>query len=275
MLRRVCDIQYAGMPGISKSCVDAVMRLIQYGDEVSEAHILSHANTHCLLLKVNGYEVIAVKSGFSSGYGGEGPRSFSLVLELLRRRGVEIDEYEVGQGILDRIDASALTESDVKRLGAMEPVRPTRWYDYLFDESRMKNAPPVWHHLPPVMPYSIIDPRLLDLANGFFEDPDQRLMTGYRRLEDTVRKRTGIDQHGQKLFAQAFHVDKPKLSWPGTDGGELNGRVNLFTGAWMAYRNPRAHREPDEHEDGYLGEFLLLNQLFVLEGQAVESEEAL
>ncbi len=40
---------------------------------------------------------------------------------------------------------------------------------------------------------------------------------------------------------------------------------NLFTGAYMAFRNPRAHRELAHDLGAALGEFLLLNQLYLLE----------
>jgi hypothetical protein len=70
-------IEYAGVPGASKECQDAVIRLIQFGDRITRARILTYEREHCLLLTVNVGDLVAVKSGFASGYGGEGPRSFS------------------------------------------------------------------------------------------------------------------------------------------------------------------------------------------------------
>jgi hypothetical protein len=69
-------IEYVGQPGVSKDCQDAVLRLLQYGDRVTQARILSSSRDHSLLLTVNG-DLVAVKSGFASGYLGEGPRTFS------------------------------------------------------------------------------------------------------------------------------------------------------------------------------------------------------
>lgn len=40
----------------------------------------------------------------------------------------------------------------------------------------------------------------------------------------------------------------------------------------MAFRNPRAHRVPDAREA--LSEFLLLNQLFLLESEATATNDA-
>lgn len=83
-----------------------------------------------------------------------------------------------------------------------------------------------------------------------------------------MRKRTGIDEHGTKLFSQAFCGQAPKFYWKDIDSGEQAGRVNLFTATYMAYRNPRAHREFEKHSHGQLAEFLLLNHLYLLEKES-------
>jgi hypothetical protein len=56
----------------------------------------------------------------------------------------------------------------------------------------------------------------------------------------------------------------------GTNEGERNGRMNLFIGAYMAYRNPRAHRESKDRLGAALAEFLLLNHLYMMEKQSIE-----
>ena len=51
----------------------------------------------------------AVKSGFASGYGGEGPAALSYALQLLEAHGVELEEVEVSADLIERLDDSALT----------------------------------------------------------------------------------------------------------------------------------------------------------------------
>ncbi len=269
-------IEYAGLGGITQECQDAVMRLLQYSDRITRARILTHTNpthrTHCLLLTVNVGDLIAVKSGFASGYGGEGPHGFSYVLQLLDTHGAEISEYDVDEDLIERLDDSALTKADIDRIDAARPVRPSRWYDYVSDEDEEDGRTgKIWREFRPIIPFAIIDSRIFDLAKSFWEDPDDRLMTGYRRLEDIVRERTGIDEHGVKLFSQAFSGrPEAKLGWKDLDDGERGGRVSLFTGAYLAYRNPRAHRELQEDANGQLAEFLLLNHLYLLEKESSE-----
>ncbi|HZY73145.1 MAG TPA: hypothetical protein VFE22_08575, partial [Edaphobacter sp.] len=71
---RPAAIEYAGIGGASKNCQDAVFRFIQYGDRITRVAIVSCSRDHCLLLTREGGDQVAIKSGFASGYGGEGPR---------------------------------------------------------------------------------------------------------------------------------------------------------------------------------------------------------
>jgi len=130
---RPAGIEYVGQPGISKECKDAVLRLLQFGDRVTHVRILSSSNYHCLLLRLNVGYLVAVKSGFSSGYLGEGSRTFSYVLELLDAHGADIEEYIVPAEVIGRLDSSSLTAGDLNTLDAAKPVRPLRWPHYVFE----------------------------------------------------------------------------------------------------------------------------------------------
>lgn len=267
----LAGIEYSGQPGVSKYCKDAVMRLLQYGDRITHARILSCSNTHCLLLTVNYGDLNAVKSGFGSGYYGEGAHAFSYVLQLLDAHGAEIDEHEVTEDVIERVDTSSLTLADIDRLNAADPIRPMRWHEYMLEKHwETQTERELWKEFPPVIPFAIIDSRISDLAISFWEDPDKKLLTAYRRLEDIVRERTGINDHGARLFSQAFVVPTAKLGWKDSADSEQTGRGNLFTSAYIAYRNRRAHREIDEYSHHQLTEFLLLNHLFLLEKEACE-----
>jgi hypothetical protein len=265
---QLAGIEYMGMSGVTAPCKEAVIRLLQCGELIKRARILSYENEHALLLTTDLGDHIAIKSGFASGYGGEGPSGSSYVLALLFAHDVELDERRVSKDLLARLDHSALTTVDIARLERGRTERPSRWGEYVFkDDWHLDNEARLWREFPHVIPFAIVDTRIMDLALKFHERPDECLLTGYRRLEDCVRERTGIEEHGHKLFSQAFVVTPPRLSWKGIDEGERVGRANLFVNVFQAYRNPRAHREP---HSGNLGEFLLLNHLFGLENEAVD-----
>jgi hypothetical protein len=226
----LAGIEYVGLPGISKECQDAVLRLLQYGDPITQVKILSssvHSGSmdHCLLLALHVGDLVAVKSGFRSGYLGEGSRTFSYVLRVLEAHGAEIDEYNVSPDLIERIDSASLTQADIDALDAARPVRPRRWRDYVSenDWDAKKNGR-LWREFPPVMPFAIIESRIVDLAISFWKMPDERLLTGYRRLEDIVRDRTGLDEFGAKLFQRAFVGDAAKAS-KRAEGSSLSRRT--------------------------------------------------
>ena len=98
------NIQFAGIDGITESCVNAVLRHIQFGEKIFKVFILSYNQSHALILFTESYETIAIRSGFSSGYPGEGPGGFAYVLSLLREFDIEIEEYYVAKEVIDKID---------------------------------------------------------------------------------------------------------------------------------------------------------------------------
>ena len=265
------SIQYLGIGGATQECLDAVMRFIQYGDTIKRARILSASNMHGLLLSIGPGDLVAIKSGFASGYGGEGPHKFSYALQLLGAHGAEIDEYDVGKSMLNRLDHGTMTEEDIEKIEVMRPVRPSRYHDYIDDHDFHKfRDGSLWNEFRPVVPYAIIDSRIADLAISFWDNPDEKLLKAYRRLEDIVRHRIGSVQSTGKLFSSAFLGQGSKLSWKNIDDGERTARVSLFTGAYGAHRNPRAHKENQGSPDDQLSEFLLLNHLYRLEKEAIE-----
>jgi hypothetical protein len=258
-------IEYHGVPGSSIDCQNAAMRLLQFGESIVRARILTSSSTHALLLTNGIGDVTGIKSGFTSGYGGAGPTAFSYVLQLLEAHAVEMNEYTVDKAVIERLDQSALTVSDMHLIEAAKPLRPNRWRDYVlkqhFDCQRQGTF---WQDFPAVIPYAIIDSRIADLALGFWQSPDDKILTAYKRLEDIIRTRTGLKAHGAKLFSKAFSGETAQLHWEDIDDGETIGRTQLFTGAYMAW-NPLAHRESKKHPHQQLTEFLLLNHLYTLE----------
>ncbi|MBV1786682.1 TIGR02391 family protein [Marinobacterium sp. D7] len=267
-MTRLAGIDYRGVGGISRHCIDAVVEIIHFGRVINEMKILTSGSAydchHALLLNVDNDVDIAIKSGFTSGYSGEGPRSFSYILSVLRKFTQEIDEYIVPHKLLERIDRSALTERDINWLSEQQPVRPQRWHDYIYE--RHYSIFNVERYFPAEIPLALIDPRLYEIAISFKQNPDNALLAGYRLLERLIKEKSGLTQEtGAKLFSKAFQGEDAPLYWGDLDGSEVKGRATLFSSVFMAFRHRRAHQEPDDdiHED--IREFMLLNQLFILE----------
>lgn len=273
-LEQLAQIEYHGQAGFTSECLNAIVRIIHFGDVVDKAMLISHigddTGAHCFLFTVNSVNLIAIKSGFSSGYHGEGPRGLSTALQLLQRHGIKIDEYMVKEEVIDRIDGSCLLVADIDALENAHPVRPARFYDYITyqkSNDRDKNLKSLF---PIAVPFHILDQRLFDLGLTLESQQDGALLTGYRRLEDIIRKRIGFDDlSGVGLLSKAFQGDDSILCWSDIGPSENKGRALLFTGTFMAYRNRRAHRELLVKREEIYREFLLLNELFLLESSAV------
>jgi len=262
-------IQYVGVAGITSPCVNAVLRYLQFGDRITEARLLTCGTTHALALKTDRSERIAVRTGFGSGYSGEAPRGLSTVLHLLLGYGIDVTEIHVTRGMMKRLDSASLTQADLRRIDAPSPAIGGGVYAYVDVNQALQGLGfALRAAFPPVVPLGLIDERLADLAISFWECPDDSLMQAYRRLEDAVRERTGINAHGAKLFSQAFLGARPRLIWPNAETSEQTARGQVFASAFGAFRNPRAHRQMKESTEDQLAEFLTVNHLFRLEDQA-------
>lgn len=262
------EIQFAGIAGITQQCIDAVLRYLQYGGSIKKIVILTNNHNHALVLYTEQAEVVAIKAGFASGYPGEGPRGFAYILTLLNTLEIEINEYDIARNVIEKIDCSRLTDSELDKIVNSRPVRPTRWRNYIYDLENKYSTKELLARFPYVIPFSIIDSRLFDLSASFWDAPGDKILQGFKRLEDVIRERCELDNHGSKLFQKAFLGDKSILLWPGLNTGEITGRANLFISTYGAFRNRRAHKEIKEDPKSQLTEFLALNLLFILEAES-------
>lgn len=271
MKSKFAGIQYVGQSGITQTCKDAVIQIIHAGKKIQDVKILTvegaHSNFHALLLTLESNSQIMVKGGFASGYDGGGPRGYTFVLNLLNQYTDNLNEYIVSDSIFDRISSSSLTVKDLEYINNIERVRPARWYDFVPLSNENKSN--VFSEFPLSIPMALLDTRLIKLALEFETNPDNSIMSGYRKIESIVRERTGLNHESStKLFAKAFQGDDAILCWNNLDPGESKGRASLFTSVFMAYRNNRAHQEPRHNLSDDIREFMLINQLFILESKA-------
>jgi len=279
-ITKLADLEYHGSNGITQYCLDAIARLIQFGDRVEKSWLLSgpadewNCRTHAFILTINAGQLVVIGPGFSSGYGGEGCKGLSKALQLLMRHKAEVEEFEIKSDVMNRLEHRCLLSSDIESIESSNHVRPNRYYDYIFFDTKLAKKVFGDRELnllfPPVIPFAIIDTRILDLALNFEEQPDLSLLSGYRRLEGFVR-----DKHEElkglsaaKLFSKAYQGENAILEWLDIDKSEAEGRASLFIGVFKSYRNKRSHHELGDDMASVLRELLLLNELFILESQA-------
>lgn len=266
------NIQYRGNDGISQLCIDAVVELIHAGYLINKVMLLTSGSRHAFLLNIRYIEIyVAIKSGFTSGYNGEGPKALAYTLGLLRKYCDDIDEYVISDKLMNRLNNAQLKEKDLDNILSLMPIRPQSWHDYIYDQRQETHN--IYRNFPSVFPMALIEPRLHNLAKRFHEDPDNALSNGYRLIEHIVKERTGIkDKIGKRLFANVFQGENSVLLWNPEKQSENEGKAQLFIGTFMTYRNRRTHQLPESNLNEDVREFLLLNELFHLEASAIERE---
>ena len=244
--------------------------MIQTHADLSYALLLTSEQSHAFILKDLTENYYVIRSGFTSCYSGEGPKGLAKALALLSKHRIETEEILIPTKLLNRLNNSSLNDQDIDFIFQQKIIRPIRLHDYIYPfENEAAHTVNSKRYYPLELPYSIIDDRIFDLALLFKQDPDSALTKAYKRLEDIIRTRTGIREHSTKLFAQVFQGENAILTWDVPESAEIKGRVNLFTGAYMAFRNARAHREKDENLIHQYREFLLINELYLLEAEAI------
>lgn len=272
----LATIQYHGSHYTTQSCLDAIARLLSAGAVIKRALLLTHEAKHGFYLDVQDPEPICIRCGFTSGYSGEGPAGLAIALHLFRRFEIEVEEVLVSDGLLTRINENRLTEADLGSIVDADIVRPIRTDAYKYDglQHRGRPGPQMREQFAPVVPWFALDDRLIDLAIVLSRDPDKAVFEAFRRLESLVKKRCEfpLGLAGSDVFKKAFRGSGAVLTWRDVSRGEIEGRAQMFEAAFMAYRNPRAHREEVGGEARAYREFYVANELFLLEAEAVKED---
>jgi len=264
------QIAYLGESGITHTCLIALFNLIQTHSNLSYALLLTSDQSHALILKDQNDSYYIIRAGFTSGYPGEGPKGLAIALAILDKHQIDTEEISITSKIMNKLNNSSLSDNDIDLIFKERIIRPIRLHDYIYPFSTEVLAVScLKYYYPLELPYSIIDERIFDLALLFKKDPDSALLKAYKRLENIVRTRTGLNEHSSKLFSQAFASSSAPLTWQLPDKSEVIGRANLFIGTYQAFRNARTHREkPEENLVHQYREFLLINELYLLEAEA-------
>ncbi len=266
---RYYHTDYLGEAGVTETCLYSLCNLIQTNADLSYALLLTNDQSHGFILKDQSDSYYIIRSGFTSGYPGEGPKGLAKALTILNKHQIETEEVTISAKLMNKVNNSSLCDNDIDFIFREKVIRPIRLHDYIYPFQNEVASSHLKRYYTLELPYSIIDDRIFDLALLFKQDPDSALTKAYKRLEDIVRERTDLNEHSTKLFSQAFNTSNAPLTWIVPDKSEIVGRANLFLGTYQAFRNARTHREKDENLTHQYREFLLINELYLLEQEAI------
>lgn len=266
-------IQYLGRP-YTQDCIEAIAMIIQFEAQIESAIVLTYDQTHCFLVKTYRH-LYLIRFGFRSDYISEGYKGFVKALNLLRRHEIEIKEVVITQKLFETINRNALTDSDIELILNNPNIRTNTIYNYINNlEVIFKEPLNIDRYYPSELPLNLIDPRILDLALKFRDDADSAIMKAYTRLEDIVRAKIDSKKFSASLMDDSFCSDlkKNKLSpfkWESENEDSSTAIGRLFVNTFKAYRNQRAHSEVDKSISQLHREFLLINELYLLESESI------
>lgn len=267
------EIQYLGTP-YTQDCLDAIGVILQTQTYIEKALLLSCNQIHAYLIKSN-RNTYVIRSGFSSGYSGEGPKGLASSLQLLLKHNIEVEEINISEKLMEKVNHSSLSDADLETMFTARVVRPINIYEYIYaiyktTEYQINND----RFYPTELPFHLVDSRIFDLALKFNDDPNYSILTAYTRLEDIVKDK--INDHSlfsNSLLKTAFISDKQRksiYSWNTNNENVSNALGCLFNNVFTAYRNERAHSEVDKPYSKQIREFLLINELYLLESEAIK-----
>lgn len=268
------EIQYLGTP-YTQDCIEAIALVIQIEDQLERALVLTYEHSHCFLIK--GYRnIYLIRFGFRSDYISEGYKGFVKALNLLQRHEVEIKELIITPKEFEIINKNSLSDSNIDCFLNNPRSRTNTIYEYISNLNFMLKEPlRIDGYYPNELPLNLIDERVLDLALKFRDDADASIMKAYTRLEDIIRKKINSHKFSASLIEDAFCSDlkKNRLSpfkWDSENEESSTAIGRLFVNTFKAYRNQRAHSEVNKSTSQLQREFLLINELYLLESETIK-----
>ena len=272
------DVQYMGVPGMPPPCLWAVDAIVNSEKPPRRASVVTwmkdgrnSQGRHLILFWYwNRVPLTVVHSGFASGYPGDGPRSFSIALSMIKERSIPTNDIILGESEFYAIENRKLTPQLIELLRTADD-RPTSWIDIASIQCEQVKKQTFWATLhDPKMNFDHIDPEISkQCRNLYSQDPDAAVAWAFvvveERLRALVGKSTGDVPNltGDALITKALHVDNGVLSDGSLTRSEREGMLLLFKGAFQFVRNPRAHRVVNDDDEQLTIDFMHLADLLL------------
>ena len=259
------DVQHMGRAGDSMACLLAVDTIVNSQNPPRKASVVTHVTDrrngqrqHLLLFwDWNALELAVVHSGFASGYGGEGPRTFSEALCMLSDRKIPTNEIYVDEPVFEAIEHRRLTTRLIEFLrsadaGSMDEP----WYAIWARHQDEMETQTFWQKRHQPKPdFDFLDPELAERCRTLYAANVQAaIREAYLVVEERLRNliRDPDDSEdiltGDKLLVKALHPETGKLTDKSLPRSEREGLFLMSKGAYQFVRNPRAHRIVDEND---------------------------
>jgi len=125
-------IDYLGEAGITETCLYSLCNLIQTNADLSYALLLTNDQSHGFILKDQSDSYYIIRSGFTSGYPGEGPKGLAKALTILNKHKIETEEVTIPAKLMNKVNNSSLCDNDIDFIFREKVIRPIRLHDYIY-----------------------------------------------------------------------------------------------------------------------------------------------
>ena len=257
------EVQYMGMPGKSSPCLWAVDAIVNSEHPPRKASIVtwmkdrydSQGEHLFLFWDWNLVPLTVVHSGFTSGYPGEGPRSFSMALCMIMDRLIPTNDIFLGQAEFYAIENRRLTPQLIELLRRADD-KPAAWVEISPGHWQQVEDQAFWatHHEPKIV-FDHIDPDISKQCRSIYlHDPGAAVAKAFIVVEERLRTLVGQSSEGEdpligeRLITKALNPKNGILADESLTSSEREGLYLMFKGAYQFVRNPRAHRIVDEND---------------------------
>lgn len=264
------EVELLGVNGSTLDCLAALTTVIDHGPRVVGCMFVTSGErdnpdveNHLFVLAtefIDSPRFIVIPSGFTSGYAGTGPTGTSRAILLLDDARIHTASLVVPARLFECINGGRVSHEELLAVFRRQDPNVTMGrnpFQYV-DERDMRRAEDrtSWRRwVTPRISRPLVSPGLFDLIDEFERDPRNAIVSGFRRVESSVRTKLQeageqtTDQAAVSLINNAFGKNGA-LRWSDIEIGssEHDGRREMLTGAFRALRNRRVHHEEDEVE---------------------------
>ena len=274
------EVQYMGTPHDLRSCLLAIDTIVNSERPPKRASLVTwaedrpkHLEKHLFLFwSWKEARLTVVRSAFTSGYSGEGPRALSVALCMIWDKGVPMDQLYVSEDLFNAINRQHATEEMLNGLRVQgELVEPWTAHYVRAEDKQMvleQTFWPMWHT--PGLAFDFLDAELAERCHSLYPDNvGSAIREAYILVEERLRALIGSSStgeetlSGQDLISGALHPENGILTDRSLPRSERDGLFLMFKGSHMYVRNPRAHRFVDEKDPQCAIEFICLADLLL------------
>ena len=267
------EVQYMGLAGMARPSLLAVDAIVNSQHPPRKASVVTwmanpkdRQGKHLFLFwDWNEVDLTVVQSGFTSGYDGEGPRSYSQALCMILDRGISTNEIRVAETAFNAIEHRRMTTELAERLRSADDT-PAEWlWISVWDRHETEvDDQTFWKTFHSPKPdFDFLDPELSKRCRSLWPShAETAVFEAFRIVEERLRALVGESSEGEdpligeKLITRALNPKNGILIDTSLTSSEREGLYLMFKGAYQFVRNPRAHRIVEENDSQLAVELL-------------------